>query len=548
MGRVVRTGLLLALASACGDDGAGGPDAMSSPGQIGDPCTMTPGGACGTDPGSCADPSYNCITPLCEIGFQGGYCSKKCGADNPMSPSCPAGAKCVAFTPQNQITYRCLRTCNSNADCRPQGYLCTPVSEGGSVCLPGLGCQQPPASGLESASFQHPNLEVPSSGFGRYQAEGNIASDDRGHLAMTEIEFATGDAISIATYDGSSGQFGANPTSYRPMNADSVQVADPVVAFDRTPAGGGAPVLYAAWLEVGSSNASRVWVARSHDAGATWDPQIPVQGSDGQPGRFLDKPWITAAGGRVWASWTSDAGLRYALSSDGGATFSPPLTLALGQVGFAQLAAADSGDAYASWIAGDSQVPGSLRAWAARWDRTGGTGFRAARALAGSEQVVYDPIASAASPDGTHYYVVWSSGAKAMQTDVMAAVSEDANSGFSFHAAVVVHDHTDCGIRLHPTVAVDTRGRGHVMWLDNYYYGGVARYTSASDGSGQIWTPVEVASDAPPWPFTINRIPGLWLGDYVGIAVDAQKVWLYYNGTQLGARTHFFLTYRSLEP
>jgi hypothetical protein len=86
-----------------------------------------------------------------------------------------------------------------------------------------------------------------------------------------------------------------------------------------------------------------------------------------------------------------------------------------------------------------------------------------------------------------------------------------------------------------------------VMWLDSYYTGGVARY-SMSDPLGQTWTPPVVASDAPPWPFTVTRIPGLWLGDYVGIAVDADRVWIYYNGTQSGDRTHFFLTWRTLEP
>src|SRR5262245_22055144 len=78
------------------DAHGGGPEVTPHPGSdIGDPCGLT-GGVCGDDMGTCTSPTDICIAQTCDELFPGGYCSQKCGADNPSNPSCPPDATCVA--------------------------------------------------------------------------------------------------------------------------------------------------------------------------------------------------------------------------------------------------------------------------------------------------------------------------------------------------------------------------------------------------------------------------------------------------------------------
>ena len=543
----MRLVLALFLVAACGGEGTpvdarGGPEVTPHPGSdIGDPCALA-GGACGGDQGTCTGAGDICIAPICDPLFVGGYCSQKCGPENP-GHTCPSDSTCVANGQQaSSLTYRCLRKCQTDADCRPNGYVCLPVTEGGKVCAPGLGCATAPPD-LQSPDFQHPNLRVPSDPVSLFEAEGNCASDGMGHLAMSQIAIYggfAGDGMAVATYDEAGAMFGGMVQVFKDLNANSVETSDPVVAYDRT--GGNPAPLYVTWLEVGSTNPHYVYVSKSLDHGATWSTPLAVSGTDGR-NNFLDKPWIAAANGKVWVTWMFPGAIRFAYSQDAGATFGTPGTAALMAVGnFAQLAAADSGDTYLSWGVNETTAGIHVARWNAQTSR-----FADERPVPNSDRAVYDPIANGVSPDGTHFYVAFASGAFGERTQILVSACSDANGAFTIGSAVQVNDHPECGVRIHPTIAVDSRGRGHVMWLDSYYTGGVARY-SMSDPLGQTWTAPVVASDAPPWPFTVTRIPGLWLGDYVGIAVDPDRVWVYYNGTQVGDRTHFFLTWRALEP
>jgi len=535
--------------AACGNRSSLAPDAAADARRIGDPCTLGVGEVCGRDPGTCGGgPGALCIAPVCDQSFRGGYCSRLCGSDNPTDPHCPADSTCVAFGLRNQFLHRCMRACTTDEDCRLVDYRCLPVREGGSACLPDLGCAPVPAAGLESAAFQHPNLRVPGSAGGLYQAEGNLVTDDRGHLAASAIEFAFTDAMTVVPYDATTGLFGG-VSRFSNLDPASVETTDPVVAYDRT-APGGTPLLYLSWMEVGSTNASTVYVARSRDFGVTWDEPRAVSADDGEPGRFLDKPWVAAGAGRVIVAWTGGQDLRAVYSSDGGDSFTAPAIAVLGRplaAQFAQVAVAESGAAILCWLAGPPDPPGAAQVRAARF-RSAAQGFVDAQLLGGSEQATYHPPACAISPDGRIAYVVWMNGLITGETDIVSATSEDVAESFTFHPGVVVSGDPSCGVRIHPTVAVDLQGRGHVLWLDNYFHGGVARYTASLDRAGQRFSPPEVASDGPPWPFTVSRAPGLWLGDYVGIALDSSRVWVYYNGTQEDERTHFYLTWRALAP
>src|SRR5262249_5249743 len=133
------------------------------------------------------------------------------------------------------------------------------------------------------------------------------------------------------------------------------------------------------------------------------------------------------------------------------------------------------------------------------------------------------------------------------------ATNARGGSALAFGAApVVVNEDAGCGLHVHSTVAVDDAGIGHVMWVDNRYAAGVlqgtVRYAESTSSDGTAFTPSVAVSDTL-FPFNNTRVPGLWLGDYIGITTTANKVyaaWADPRGSSGPMRTHFYLASRPL--
>ena len=271
-----------------------------------------------------------------------------------------------------------------------------------------------------------------------------------------------------------------------------------------------------------------------------------VEGAD----QVYDKPWIAASNGNVYVTYSVERGAQenMIVSNDGGVTWSAgrAVHIGTGYHNFAQIAIArQTGDVFVSLSAG-----GGLKA--ARWLRSkGATWFDPEVAIPNSAALW--PAANAVTADGSHFWAVWDGGVTT-GSNVFASVASGASgtAALAFSQPITVNDDTMCGVHVHSTVAVDGSGIAHVVWLDNRYSGdimqGVLHYAHSTSPNGGSFTVPVVVSDTL-FPFNNTRVPGMWLGDYIGIVTTANKVYAGWADPRLGSpvmRTHFFLASRPL--
>jgi hypothetical protein len=115
-----------------------------------------------------------------------------------------------------------------------------------------------------------------------------------------------------------------------PLPAGYEQGADTTVAFDRA----GTGYVVALMSHGGGGYASRVsrggiFLWRTADGGRSFSKPMPVYTGPG----FQDHPWLAvnpASPGSLFIAWTNNSGLQFALSRDGGSTFSAPRLLVPG--------------------------------------------------------------------------------------------------------------------------------------------------------------------------------------------------------------------------
>src|SRR5690349_20529107 len=189
---------------------------------------------------------------------------------------------------------------------------------------------------------------------------------------------------------------------------------------------------------------------------------------------------------------------------------------------------------------------------AARWLRSmGASWFEPDISIPNSAAI--NPAGNAVSADGTQLWAAWDAPSQG-GSNVYAAVASNARGGaaLSFAQPVLVNDDSNCGKHIHSTVAVVASGIGHIVWLDNRYscdiIQGSVHYAKSTTPDGAAFAPPVVVTDTL-FPFNDTRVPGLWLGDYIGVVATADKVYAYWAGPRLGTpiqRTHFFLASRPL--
>ena len=239
---------------------------------------------------------------------------------------------------------------------------------------------------------------------------------------------------------------------------------DVSVAYDNE---GHAFICYIAFDQLGTHNywahgATRngIYVRRSLDGGATWDPHdVAVAEQPSKPGiSFEDKPYIVADGsqGRYagnlyvgWTRWTlTNSEIMFSRSTNDGATWSAPLEI-------------------------DSH-PGLPRD-----DNGANEGF-----------------AGVTGPSGT-LYVVWSDG-----NHIVFNVSRDGGRTFQ-HARNIINTapimfHVQGVARANgfPEIGIDPRSRRLDLAWSDYRNGEVDVFSSTSADGGRSWSPaVKVNSD-----------------------------------------------------
>jgi hypothetical protein len=235
---------------------------------------------------------------------------------------------------------------------------------------------------------------------------------------------------------------------------------------------GAAILCYIAFDKLGTENywargATRngIFVRRSADGGATWEPQERVViAQPTKPGiPFEDKSYIVADNtnspyaGNLYVGWTEftleDSAILFSRSSDGGQTWSPPIDISThhglprddnGAVeGFSGAVAAD-GTLYAIWADGDSIAMAT--------SRDGGKTFSKSRSVIETAPLYF------------------------------AVADLDRANGF-------------------PQIGIDPRhgskGRLYVTWSD-YRQGDIGVYCATSDDGGQSWSKAVRVNSNPP--------------------------------------------------
>ena len=560
----------------CGDDSATPPDATqvdampdaeeidaAPPSDIGDSCMRPMDSTCRSTnataiAGTCASGEY-CELSTCRDGLSwpGGYCSKTCSATN---QACPTGSTCVDIGSQSAI-YRCLKNCASHQDCRMPGagYVCTPTRGGQSVCLGGQVCEVAPANLSSLRGDWSANLQVPEPTISTFASEGMISTDGLGHFAISQIDLyqsatnGEGSVMGVAVYD-ESGQSFHTPVAYGEYPATEY-TSDPVVVYDAEVAGTPKP-LYLVWINIDASMTLHTMVAKSTDGGITFGPPnggsaagVNTSGQDvGGADTVFDKPWIAASNGKVYVTYSVGANENMVVSEDAGVTWTTgrAVNTASGFHNFGQIAIAkNTGDVFVTFV-DNNGISG------ARWLRsTGATWFEQEVAIPGSGNVA-NPSGIAVTADGSHLWTIWDDGT-ANGSNILSSVAANASgtAALSFAQPVTVNDDTTCGDHILSTITVDANGIAHAIWLTNRYSGGilqgVAEYAKSTTAAGTAFTTPVVVSDTL-FPFNISRVPGLWLGDYIGITTTSNKVWATWADPRSGSpnRTHFFIASRPL--
>lgn len=235
--------------------------------------------------------------------------------------------------------------------------------------------------------------------------------------------------------------------------------------------------LYVLWQEIvfsGGSHGGEIFFAVSRDAGRSFGPPLNLSNSragDGK-GRLNRDSWhngsldiATAAGGRVWATWTEyDGRLWIARSADAGASFSRP-RLVSGEPPAAParapaLAVGPGLAVVLAWTTGDDPA---ADIWVALSD-DGGDSFQAARPVAVTAGRSDAPKLAFDVRGDLHLVHAESAAAAAGRSVIRHLRSRDGGRSFGMPAEISKPLPVGYGGAAYPAIGSDARGRVMVLW------------------------------------------------------------------------------------
>ena len=311
-------------------------------------------------------------------------------------------------------------------------------------------------------------------------------------------------------------------------------MSDPAVK-----AGGGGR-WYFAYLAAGGGGGSdvEIYVRRSVDDGATWQPPVPVTDNTG----FDDKPYLDARGDELLVAWAdfsfSPARVRAARSLDGGQTFGNDTVLIdapAGGNGACPVIATD-GTYFVFWRGSSQEFLWMSRSadQGANWTEMAAIAPMSPlpSTLPGGFRIVNLPSA-ADDPLTGDLLVVWNDQLFG-GPDILAITSDD--GGDTWSEPVRVNDDVGGDAQFFPWVTFDGEGIAHVVWYDRRENGfDVDVYFASSADGGATWSPnvrVTAASFAPVLPWEGGA--AAFLGDYNAVAAANGHAYPFYQDARSG--------------
>jgi hypothetical protein len=390
------------------DAAAAAPDAAvaRSPGQRGE--------ACRTDDAGCAEPL------VCDRRQPGGYCASACDAQTACDGAC-------VDTREGML---CAKRCTVDRDCRTsEAYVC---DRQWHACLV-------------------PNFAAPIA----KQCPVKQVGPDAAFAAAERVDGVLRDGIDAVIAD----------------NGALVTKLDARLARDRK------GTLYALAAE---GNGLRL--ATSRDRGATWSEPLAVH-DPGDCGEDACGDPMLVAGGALHVFYAAGAnGLRVRTSRDGGKTFTTGPIVAAGT----NASALASGDGKLHVVALHGNLLGAYGSaqqtveYAVSSD--GGASFSRPVTVSGRDELLpylYARPALAADPARRWIYIAYVRGGRDAAWDIVLAASKD--GGATWKRTTLAGD--GCALHMLPSLAVDAAtGTLHVVYYDAE--GGPGRLVHAACGPG----------------------------------------------------------------
>ncbi len=443
------------------------PDAGATPDT---PTALGALGALGGLGDSCR--TVACTTGLtCDRRVPGGYCTSACG------PSC-TGA-CIESS-EGQI---CAKPCVQDSDCRgDEGYVCQ--------------------RGLMTPVCIVPNFAPPA------------MKSCTGSTPARDAAFGESEVLAVDT----SPQRGASAV----LVDDGTIVARADARLARR-----GPALFAV------TDGPRIDLATSTDRGATWSTPVAVHdpGDCAEQGAScLEHANVVAGKDRVFVLYGAGTnGLRVRTSRDGTTFTTGPLAL-IGSYGNAVV----TSDGKLHVMAMNGSALGAFGSAMQRIEYAmssdGGETFTAPSPVSGGEDVLaYNASNPSLAVDDRRklIYAAYTLGGRYDAWQIMLAVSKDGGATWKRSRLTT----SNCAMHLLPNLVVDpATGTLHVAYYDTE--GAPGRFVHATCGIGATKCKVAGAINTTPFAgLSLSRGASTWPGDYASLVVDGKRralhaVWL----------------------
>jgi len=307
-------------------------------------------------------------------------------------------------------------------------------------------------------------------------------SNNSGLSFSPSIAVGSGGKAYVAWYDNSSGgneilfskstDRGKTFSSAVNLSNNTGSSTFPSVAVDKN------GIVHVAWQDT-QYGTSEILYTRSTDGGATFSSPINISNDTGTSGNIK---LATDSTGRVYAVWTDESQINLARSDNGGTSFSKVFTYhpASGSPLSPALAIGSDSTLHLTWADNSS----SRQVRYARSTNQGAS-FSTPLTIATGSNLSRPVIAV----DGVgHVYIAYING-DTNPSEIYFAKST--NSGTSFSAGVNITNNT--GTSINPNLAVDSTGILYMAWQDTTPGNYDSLFTRSTDFGTTFSTPVDIA-------------------------------------------------------